>query len=196
MPIDFSYFSEAAAVYSRLATDRSYEPLFKDMADMLWDALKAGNKVLFAGNGGSAADSQHLAGELVVRFRIDRPALAGIALTVDSSVMTAALNDYGVDPVYSRQVEALGRPGDILWAFSTSGNSKNILLAVEAARRIGMKVIGFTAENGGRLTALCDLCFRAPSTLTSHAQECHIAAGHMLCGIVEERAKAASPGSA
>ncbi len=187
MAIDFSYLAESAATLRRLADDRAFESLFAGIADLLWGSLSAGGKILFAGNGGSAADCQHLAGELVVRFRIDRPGLPGIALTVDSSVLTAALNDYGPDPVFSRQVEALGRPGDVLWAFSTSGNSKNILLACEAARRLGMKVVGFTGSGGGKLPALCDLCFQAPSNVTSHIQECHIAAGHMLCGIVEER---------
>ncbi len=167
MAIDFTYFQKSAAALSRVANDHNFADLFAEIADLLYDTLDAGGKVLFCGNGGSAADSQHLAGELVVRFRADRPAMAGIALTVDSSVLTAALNDY--------------------WAFSTSGSSKNILLACEAARRLGMKVIGFTGEKGGVMAGLCDLCFRAPSDITSHIQECHIAAGHMLCGVVEER---------
>ncbi len=187
MPIDFSYIAESAATLQRFATDMRYEALFTQATEILWKSLSSGGRVLFAGNGGSAADCQHLAGELVVRFRIDRPAMAGIALTVDTSVLTAALNDYGPDPVFSRQVEALGRPGDVLWVFSTSGKSKNILLACEAAKKIGMKVIGFTGQDGGSLPACCDLCFHAPSAITSHIQECHIAAGHMLCGILEER---------
>lgn len=187
MPIDYTYLAKTADALRRLADDRECERLLAQAADLLSDTLAAGGKILFAGNGGSAADCQHLAGELVVRFRMDRAALPAIALTVDTSVLTAALNDYGPGPVFSRQVEALGRPGDVFWAFSTSGTSGNILLACEAARRVGMRVLGFTGMGGGALPPLCDLCFRAPSDVTSHIQECHIAAGHMLCGIVEER---------
>lgn len=189
--MDTSYLGRTAQTLAALAADPAAPALFSSMADLLWQSLSAGGKVLLCGNGGSAADCQHLAGELVVRFRKDRPALPGIALTVDTSVLTAALNDYGPTPVFARQVEALGRPGDVLWAFSTSGNSANILAAVEAARRVGMRVIGFTAANGGKLAPLCDFCFRAPSEVTSHAQECHITAGHMLCDELEIRAAGA-----
>ncbi len=182
-----SYLKLAAATVDSLARDESYPALFEKIADLLCSTLKNGGKVLFAGNGGSAADCQHLAGELVVRFRMDRPALPAIALTVDTSVMTACLNDYGPEPFFSRQVEALGRPGDVLWAFSTSGNSKNILKACEAARAGGLKIVGFTGQKGGALPSLVDLCFQAPSDITSHVQECHILAGHMLCDVIEKR---------
>lgn len=187
-----SYLSKAREAILALTGDPTYPPLLEKMTTALCAAFSAGNKVLFAGNGGSAADCQHLAGELVVRFRADRPALPAIALTVDTSVLTACLNDYGPDPVFSRQVEALGRSGDILWAFSTSGNSRNILLACEAARKNGLTIFGFTGRDGGALPAHCDLCFRAPTDLTSHIQECHIIAGHLLCLEVERRLFAGS----
>lgn len=182
-----SYLAAARESVLALTADPSYPLLFEKMTEALCAAFTAGNKTLFAGNGGSAADCQHLAGELVVRFRADRPALPAIALTVDTSVLTACLNDYGPDPVFSRQVEALGCAGDIFWAFSTSGNSRNILLACEAAHKKGMVVFGFTGRDGGALPARCDLCFRAPADHTSHVQECHIIAGHLLCLAVEKR---------
>lgn len=182
-----SYLRETRESVTRLAAMAESDPVFERMADMLCSTLAGGGKVLFAGNGGSAADCQHLAGELVVRFRMDRAALPGIALTVDTSVLTACINDFGPEPVYSRQVEALGREGDVLWAISTSGSSRNILAACAAARKRGMKVIGFTGEAGDALAALSDLCFKAPSRVTSHIQECHIAVGHMLCLVIEER---------
>ena len=182
-----SYLDSAQKAIGRLAGEPEYARLLEAAADLLVAALASGNKILFAGNGGSAADSQHLAGELVVRFRRDRPALPAIALTVDTSVLTACLNDYGPDPVFSRQVEALGREGDVLWAFSTSGNSRNILLACEAARKAGLKVLGFTGTGGGKMAEACDLLFQAPADVTSHVQECHIVAGHLLCLAIEER---------
>ena len=181
-----SYLQKAAETYRLLADDPVYPALFEQIADALRETLENGGKILLAGNGGSAADSQHLAGELVVRFRKTRRALPAIALTVDTSVLTAALNDCGVEVVFSRQVEALGRRGDLLWAFSTSGNSRNIVVACETARNIGMRVVCFTGSEGGALAELADFCFRAPSRVTSHVQECHIAAGHMLCGVTED----------
>lgn len=181
------YLAASAAVMRRLADDPALAKLFAELARLLTETLRRGGKILLAGNGGSAADAQHLAGELVVRFRKDRAGLAAVALTVDTSVLTASLNDLGADMIFAKQVEALGRPGDVLWVFSTSGKSPNILEACRAAKKAGLTVVGFTAEGGGPLAALCDHCFRAPSGVTSHAQECHIAVGHMLCGEVEER---------
>jgi D-sedoheptulose 7-phosphate isomerase len=182
-----TYLEETRKAINELADDPRHLNLIEAAADLLCSRLAAGGKVLFAGNGGSAADCQHLAGELVVRFRHDRPALPGIALTVDTSVLTACLNDFGPNPVFSRQVAALGRAGDVLWVFSTSGTSPNILEACGTAKSIGMAVLGFTGRDGGRLPELCDLCFRAPADATSQAQECHITVGHMLCLAVEER---------
>ena len=185
--MSMSYLATTKEVLTALTEREEYPPLFAKITDALCGALAADRKILFVGNGGSAADCQHLAGELVVRFRSDRKALPALALTVDTSVLTACLNDYGPEPVFARQVEALGRDGDVLWAFSTSGNSRNIILACEAARRQGMKIIGFTGHYGGALPGFCDLCFKAPSEVTSHIQECHIAVGHMLCLAIEER---------
>jgi D-sedoheptulose 7-phosphate isomerase len=153
--------------------------------DISVQALKRGNKLLFAGNGGSAADAQHWAGELVSRFYYDRPGLPGIALTTDTSILTAIGNDYGYDYVFARQVEALGQPGDVLYAISTSGNSRNIVRAIEAARAKGVQVIGFTGQGGGQMAELCDLCFRVPSGETPRIQEGHEALGHMLCALIE-----------
>lgn len=181
------YLTRAAETLRALSEDPGFPEHFEKMATLLCATLKNGNKILFAGNGGSAADCQHLAGELVVRFVMDRSALPGIALTVDTSILTACLNDFGPDLVFSRQVEALGKSGDVLWAFSTSGNSRNILIACEAAHTGGLKVLGFTGSSGGSLPGLSDLCFQAPSTVTSHVQECHITVGHMLCLAIEER---------
>ena len=182
-----AYLAEFCRIARLMAEDKEYPQLIEGMADVLCSALSAGNKILLAGNGGSAADCQHLAGELVVRFRRDREGLPAIALTVDTSVLTACLNDFGPDRVFSRQVEALGRPGDILWAISTSGNSPNILAACRAARKRSMRVLGFTSREGGQLALLADIAFRAPSDATSHAQECHIAVGHLLCLLIENR---------
>lgn len=182
-----SYLERTREATTRLAEDSALHERIAEIGDALCRAFAAGNKILLAGNGGSAADCQHIAGELVVRFRRDRAGLPALALTVDTSVLTACLNDFGPNPVYSRQVEALGREGDILWAISTSGNSENIIEACRVARGRGMKVIGFTGGAGGKLAAACDLCFIAPSDVTSHIQECHIAVGHLLCLIVEER---------
>lgn len=190
--MDFSYLRETADVIRRLAENRESERILNRIADALWDSLRGGKKILFAGNGGSAADCQHLAGELVGRFLLERPAMPGISLTVNTTVLTAILNDYGAEAVFSRQVEALGAAGDVLWAFSTSGNSPNIVRACAAARERGLKAIGFTGEKGGKMAALCDLLFQAPSAATPHIQECHIAAGHMLCGMLEEKWRAAS----
>jgi D-sedoheptulose 7-phosphate isomerase len=150
-------------------------------------ALAAGGKVLLAGNGGSAADAQHIAGELVGRLNYDRPPLAAIALTTDSSVLTAIANDYSYAEVFERQVRGLGRTGDVLIAISTSGRSGNILRAINTAREMGLCVIGLTGETGGDMASCCDLCLCAPSTVTSLIQQLHIIAAHVICGIVEER---------
>ncbi len=182
-----AYLNTTIGAIARLANDDSLIRSLEAIGDALCGALAQGGKILLAGNGGSAADCQHIAGELVVRFRRDRPALPAIALTVDTSVLTACLNDFGPGPVFSRQVEALGREGDVFWAFSTSGNSANILEACRAARNRGMNVIGFTGGTGGELANLADLLFIAPADATSHIQECHITAGHLLCLMIEDR---------
>lgn len=154
-------------------------------ARLVAEALRRGNKVMFCGNGGSAADSQHLAAELVGRYRRNRPGLAALALTVDTSALTAIGNDFGFEEVFSRQVEALGRPGDVLVAISTSGRSPNVLRAVEAARALGLKTVGLTGGDGGPLAGLVDVALVVPSEDTARIQECHITLGHILCDLVE-----------
>lgn len=148
-------------------------------------ACQAGGKVMFMGNGGSASDAQHLAGEFVSRFNYDRPGISGIALTVDTSVLTAIGNDYGYEHVFSRQVQACGKAGDVLIGMSTSGNSPNVLRAFDEARRLGIRTIALTGSSGGKMRDLTDICMRVPSTSTPRIQECHILLGHTLCGLVE-----------
>jgi D-sedoheptulose 7-phosphate isomerase len=150
-------------------------------------ALAAGRKVLLAGNGGSAGDAQHIAGEFLSRLNYDRAPLAAIALTTDSSVLTAIGNDYGYERVFERQVLGLGQAGDVLIAISTSGRSRNILRAIEAARQKGLVVIGFTGRSGGDMAPACNLCLRAPTAWTPLIQQIHITAGHIVCGLVEAR---------
>ena len=149
-------------------------------------ALKAGNKLLFMGNGGSAADSQHLAGEMVSRFAYDRPGLPAFALTTDTSVLTAIGNDYGYERLFARQVEAVGRAGDVLFGFSTSGKSPNILLALTTARAQGLATVGMTGNRGERITKMVDHCIEIPSPSTPKIQEGHIVSGHIICGLIEE----------
>ena len=145
-----------------------------------------GNKILVAGNGGSAADAQHFAGELVSRFHFDRPPLSAIALTTDTSILTAIGNDYGYQDVFSRQIIANGRQGDLFIGISTSGNSENILKAIEASRKIGIKVIGLTGQPGGKMKELCDYCLCVPSSSTPRIQECHLVLEHTICAFVEQ----------
>jgi len=155
-------------------------------AELMRDAVLAGKKVLLCGNGGSAADAQHIAAELVGRFVVERRPLAAIALTTDTSALTAIANDYGYEHVFSRQVEALGAEGDVLVAITTSGSSKNVLAAVAVARTRGMKVIGLTGAKGAAFVAACDAGVAVPSTVTARIQECHIAIGHLLCEVIDE----------
>lgn len=153
----------------------------------MWIAsLSVGGKVIFCGNGGSAADAQHLAAELMGRFLIDREPMAAISLTVDTSALTAIGNDYGYDKVFSRQLRGLARPDDVLVGLSTSGNSENIVSAFEAARNMGVKTIGLTGRGGGRMASLSDLLIAVDDDRTSHIQEAHIVIGHMLCAFVED----------
>ena len=155
------------------------------IAEILVAALRRGNRVLLCGNGGSAADSQHIAAELVGRFGRERAALPAIALTTDTSILTALANDYSYADVFARQVEAWGSPGDVLVGISTSGNSPNVLKAMRTARERGMHTIGLTGESGGQLPEVADACFRVPSRSTSRIQESHITAGHALCEMIE-----------
>lgn len=140
---------------------------------------------MIAGNGGSAADAQHLAAEFVSRLTIDRPALHAVALTTDTSVLTAIGNDYGFDRVFTRQIEAIGRPEDVFLAISTSGNSPNILCALQQCRNMGIHAVGFTGGTGGRMKDLCDALIVVPSRITQNIQEAHLMLEHILCGLVE-----------
>jgi D-sedoheptulose 7-phosphate isomerase len=154
-------------------------------AERIADGLRNGKKVLFFGNGGSAADAQHLAAELVGRFGPDRSPLAGISLSTDTSILTALGNDYGYEKIFSRQIEALGNPGDIAIAVSTSGNSPNIIAAIDAARSKGLFTVGFTGETGGKMKHGVDVLFRVPSRNTPRIQETHLLLGHILCDLVD-----------
>ena len=156
-----------------------------DTARACVEALRRGNKILFAGNGGSAADAQHLAGELVSRFAYDRPGLAAFALTTDTSVLTAIGNDYGYERVFSRQVEAVGSAGDVFVGISTSGRSPNVLHALRVAREKKLVTVGMTGRAGGQMPELCDHLLRTPSDSTPRIQEGHIAMGHAICQIIE-----------
>jgi len=156
------------------------------LAGALWKvAIGTGHKILFCGNGGSAADSQHWAAEIVGRFQKERAGLPAIALTTDTSILTAIGNDYGFDRIFARQVEALGQQGDLLVAISTSGNSANVLAAVEVAKGKGMKIVGLTAQGGGKLAEVSDVILAIPSKTTARAQEIHSLIGHILCEMVE-----------
>ena len=178
-------FDKALANMQALHADEALSQRIAQAASLCVDALRAGGKILFCGNGGSAADAQHWAGELVSRFYYDRPGLPAIALTTDSSILTAIGNDYGYDYTFARQVEALGRAGDVLVAISTSGNSPNVLRAADAAKARGMQVIAFTGRGGGKLAPQADLCFRMPSDETPRIQEGHEFVGHLLCALIE-----------
>ncbi|WP_354668110.1 D-sedoheptulose-7-phosphate isomerase [Pacificibacter marinus] len=172
-------------VVQALCADETQLENIQKSIEVSLESLKAGKKLLFCGNGGSASDSQHLATELTIRFIGDRPAIAAIALTTDTSALTAAGNDIGFDRVFSRQVEALGQEGDVLMAFSTSGNSANIVKAVEEAQARGMKVVFFGGGTGGKIAGMADVSLIVPSKITAHIQECHILIGHILCGGIE-----------
>ncbi len=172
--------SESVSVISSLSTAD-----IESGARLLAGCLKSGRKVLLCGNGGSAADCQHVAGELVGRFKMERDALPAISLTTDTSILTALANDFGVESIFERQVRALGAEGDVLVAFSTSGASPNVIAAVETARELGLHVLGFTGQSGKKLASLCDVCVVAQSNDTPRIQEAHIVAAHIICQLVE-----------
>jgi D-sedoheptulose 7-phosphate isomerase len=177
-------FEEHREVASRL---RDIAPYVVDAVDIISASLSVGGLLMLAGNGGSAADAQHIAAELTGRFLRDRRALRALALHGNSSAVTAIGNDYGYEHVFARELSAHARPGDVLMALSTSGNSPNILRAIDVARDHGVKVIGLTGGSGGRMRAACDLCVRAPSDRTPRIQEMHITIGHVICELLEER---------
>ncbi|WPB86262.1 D-sedoheptulose-7-phosphate isomerase [Sediminicoccus rosea] len=177
----------AAALLARMEADAPLQQAASDAAMACITALRAGRKLMICGNGGSAADAQHWAGELVSRFHYDRPGLPAIALTTDSSILTAIGNDYGYERVFARQVEALGQAGDVLLGLTTSGRSPNILAAMRAARERGIVTIGFTGNGPGAadLAAVSDIVIRIPSTSTPAIQEGHEVLGHALCAMIE-----------
>ncbi|MEI9981087.1 MAG: D-sedoheptulose 7-phosphate isomerase [Edaphobacter sp.] len=154
-------------------------------AEKTANAMRRGNKLMIAGNGGSAADAQHLVAEFVSRLTVDRPALRAIALTTDSSILTAVGNDYSYDKVFERQLEALGLPGDIFLAISTSGNSRNLLNALDCARNMKISTIGLSGNNGGEMAEKCGINIVVPSRVTMKVQECHLALEHIFCMLVE-----------
>ena len=178
-------FDKLQENFRRMAADEALAADIGRAVEACVSSLRTGGKLLFAGNGGSAADAQHWAGELVSRFYYDRPGLPAIALTTDTSTLTAIGNDYGYDYTFARQVEALGRPGDVLVLISTSGNSPNVVRAAEAARARGIAIVGFTGQAGGKLAPMSDICFRIPSNETPRIQEGHEFIGHLLCALIE-----------
>ena len=178
-----SYIAKHQSALSQLLANAADIEAF---AQRCISALSRGNKLLICGNGGSAADAQHMAAELVGRFIADRPALAAIALTTDTSALTAIANDYGYEDVFSRQVAGLARADDVLLAISTSGQSASVLAACETARSLGCKVLGLSGRDGGALTEACDAIVVAPATETAHIQECHIVVIHLLCALIEK----------
>ena len=177
--------AQSIATMQAVLSDETISDTLVTIAELTAHALQSGHKLLVAGNGGSAADAQHLVAEFVVRLAADRPALRAIALTTDSSILTAAGNDYGYDAVFSRQLEALGQPGDIFLGISTSGNSRNILNALHQAKKTGIATIGFTGSGGGQMRSLCDHTIQIPSTVTMNIQESHLALEHIFCMLVE-----------
>ena len=171
----------------KIYNDAEMIDTLRKIAEVTAQALKNGNKVLFCGNGGSAADAQHIAAELSGRFYSDREPLPAEALHVNSSYLTAVANDYSFDVVYSRMVKGIGKKGDVLFGISTSGNSKNIILAVEEGKKVGMITVGLTGETGGKMRDLCNYIVKVPSTDTPRIQESHIMIGHIICLLIEEQ---------
>ncbi len=172
-------------VKASLLADDSMLQLIDDAAQLCISCFKTDGKVLLCGNGGSAGDAQHIAAELSGRFYYDRAPLYAEALHVNSSYVTAVANDYSYDDIYSRMVQAAGKPGDVLIGLSTSGNSENVLRALKLAKSQGMITIAFSGETGGKLAAIADICIKVPSTNTARIQESHILIGHILCEIIE-----------
>lgn len=181
------YIKDSTASLSKMSSDTQLMSEVTNIADECLSRLQKGKKLLFAGNGGSAADCQHMAGEYVSRFLFDRDGLPAIALTTDSSILTAIGNDYGFENLFSRQVEALGASGDLLFCYSTSGNSENILKAIEAAKKMDICVAGMTGFNKGKMDDMCDYLIQIPSSHTPNIQEGHLIAGHAICCAVEQQ---------
>jgi D-sedoheptulose 7-phosphate isomerase len=181
-----SQIKESISAKQELLNDKEKLEIIGLVSQKLIDCFRGGNKVLFMGNGGSAADAQHLAGELVGKFQMDRRALPALALNVNTSIITAISNDIDFRQVFSRQVEALVNEGDVIIALSTSGNSPNVVEAVNLAKEYGATIISFTGAGGGELAVKSDICLKVPSESTPRIQEAHITVGHIICGIVEK----------
>lgn len=177
---------EAIVLKNNLFKDLEYQDIILRTALTCVEALKAQNKILCIGNGGSAADSQHIAAEFISRFYFDRPSLPAIALTTDTSILTAIGNDYGFEEIFSRQISGLGNRGDILFAFSTSGSSPNVIKALKAAKQKDIKIVSFTSIKDQNMKQFSDFYFQIPSKNTARIQECHIFTGHLLCAIIEK----------
>ena len=189
MTINFENFWQNEFVeHARVMTEtcNNLKPDFIKLVEACTTSVQTGGKVMFFGNGGSAADSQHLATELAVRYKTDRAAIPAIALTTDTSALSAIGNDFGFDHLFSRQIEALGRKGDVVIGISTSGTSPNVIKALKQAREQGIVTIGFTGATGGDMVELCDVILRVPSKTTARIQEMHITLGQMLCGALEQ----------
>ncbi|MDA8254135.1 MAG: D-sedoheptulose 7-phosphate isomerase [Betaproteobacteria bacterium] len=188
-----SGMQQTARVLRDMLADDKLAATVEAVSGACVSALRGGNKLLFMGNGGSAADAQHLAGEMVSRFAYDRPGLPAFALTTDSSVLTAIGNDYGYQHLFSRQVEAVGRAGDVLFGISTSGRSPNVLAGLEAGHRMGLVTVGMTGNRRERITGIVDHCIEIPSECTPNIQEGHIVIGHIICGLIEQQVFPRSP---
>ena len=179
------HFRQSRQTIERAADDQQLLSAVLSIGDMITNSLRSGGKLMIAGNGGSAADAQHIAGEFLSRLNFDRNPLPAIALTVDSSVLTAIGNDYGFEQTFARQVRGLGKAGDVFIAISTSGRSINILAALEAARALDIRTIGMTGSGERAMRPLCDLCLAAPALETQQIQQIHLMAAHAICGLVE-----------
>ncbi len=177
---------KAQQLMSEMLEDDSLFVQIENSAQTCIDSLKSGGKILLAGNGGSAADAQHIAAEFVSRFAFDRPGLPAIALTTDTSILTAISNDYGYEKLFARQLQSLGRKGDVFIGYSTSGKSPNVLLAFEEAQQRDIKTIGLTGKHDGPMRELCDYLIEVPSLETAKIQEGHLVLGHIICGLVEQ----------
>ena len=179
--------NESVRTFTNISKDQHQVVLIENITNTILNAFKSDNKLLLCGNGGSAADAQHIAAELSGRFEIDRKPLNAEALHVNSSFVTAVANDYGYEEVYSRMVEAIGKNGDILLALSTSGNSKNVIRAIEKANSLGLITIGFSGNDGGAMHNLCKYNLIIPSDNTARIQEAHILVGHIICKLIEQK---------
>lgn len=184
--IIYEQIADSIAVKQAVLANAEICKAIEVAANAVVKAYQNGHRALLAGNGGSAADAQHIAGELVSKFYFERPAIDAVALTTNTSILTAIGNDLGYDVLFSRQVEAMGHEGDVFIGISTSGNSKNIVKALEVCRKRGIYTIGLTGESGGAMKELCDLCIQIPCSETPRIQEAHMMIGHIICCLVEE----------